>query len=137
MNTVAPSPKKSSSGGPLISANILAVSRFFDSLAALFQETCPKFPQEGRLKLPHFLKICRPNLHHVTAIKMFFKLLFDEIFLSLIRYKKILLGSGAPRIWQGGGGHDPGVWGEAPSRRRIRGCGGVAPSSQQTFAVFA
>ena len=43
--------------------------------------------------------------------------------------------SGARRIWQRVG-FNGGSWGETPSRRRLRGCGGVVPRSQQIFAVF-
>ena len=39
--------KKSSRWGPLISATIWAVSRFYDSLAALFQGTYPKISSGG------------------------------------------------------------------------------------------
>ena len=42
-----PLQKKSSRWGPLISTSIFTVSRFFDSLAALFQVTYPEISSGG------------------------------------------------------------------------------------------
>ena len=59
-------PPKTLQMGPLISTSILAVSRFFDSLAALFQGTYPEISSGGRpqLSYPQFPSVCskRANL---------------------------------------------------------------------------
>ena len=47
VKTVAPSPPKSSKWGSLISTDIWVVSRFFDSLAALFQGMYPEISSGG------------------------------------------------------------------------------------------
>ena len=59
---------------------LLDIYQNFRLISYIISRSYPKFFSEGRPQLSYFLKICRPNLHHVIAIKVLFKLLFDQIF---------------------------------------------------------